>query len=168
MLQAPGEPKGQGSSLPKQLGATEIAPGVLPTPRLTRTEIAEGPHVTLRGTVDSACAGAVRVDLVPAEPGHPIAVWQLPDGEMDFEVLAPEGEDVVITAICDIDRDGRLSPDDWLAELLPIGPANADRDELMLHWMPNMDAGSLAMGKPDVLPEQPKTPQGPVSDPPPQ
>lgn len=167
VISDPGEPKEDPASpLPTaSSGPGDVPPGVLPIPTRTRADIAEGDHVVLRGTVDSACDGAVRVDLVPAEPGNPIAVLQLPDGATSWEVLAPKDADVVLTAICDIDRDGRLSPDDWLAELLPVGRAEADQEGLELHWMPNMDPGAMALGKPDVVPEQPRVP---IDQPPPE
>lgn len=137
-------------------GPGELPPGVLPQPTMTRAEIAAGDHFIVRGAFDSQCDGAVRVDLLTGSLGFPIAVLQLTDGESEFEVLAPTGNDeMMITAICDIDRDGRLSPNDWLSDLVPLGSATEDRSDLLLHWMPNMDPGSMALGAPEPRSEVP-------------
>lgn len=136
----------------------DVPPGVLPSPQMTHAEIAAVDHVRISGSMDSACEGAVRIDLVPTKPGSPIAVLQLRDGEMEFELLAPTGQDVNLTAICDIDRDGRLSPNDWLAQLLPLGEPTEDLVDIQLAWMPDMKPGHMALGVVTTNPE-------PVSDP---
>ena len=134
----------------------DVAVGQMPPAMLSRAEIVADEHIFIAGTVTEGCDGAIRIDVIEGEsetPGPPsaITVHQLPDGEYDFNIAAPAGRSLQVTAICDADRDGRISPTDDLTNLLRLDAGSEDHTDLELAWL-DQDAAALAAGAPQHPP----------------
>ncbi|MCP4806895.1 MAG: hypothetical protein GY913_21115 [Proteobacteria bacterium] len=117
--------------------APDLPLGQMPSAELSRAEIEAGEHITVSGTVGEGCEGAARIDVIDGETRVPktLTVLQLADDQVEFEVLVPTGTAVQVTAICDVERDGRISPTDGLSNLFDVDPADGDATGVDLVWL---------------------------------
>ena len=110
--------------------------------QLTQTAIQEAEFVTVSGRVDGDCSGNVRVDVIdtsnlggPTEGGElggPITTLEL-DAPGDFQVAIPKGRSVNLTALCDGDKDGKITAEsDKLSLGARLGVVDADTDGVEL------------------------------------
>lgn len=143
--------------------APDLPMGQMPTAAMSKAEILGGEHITITGEVQDGCDGATRVDVIQDTREEPIpvtlSVLQLSEGGGPFEVTAPAGQSVMVTAICDRDRDGRISPTDGLSNLFSVSPTGGDVDGVLLEWLDADRGADLAMGPaPLVLDREPVVP----------
>ena len=79
--------------------------------RLSQDEIRAGEHAMIRGTLEGACTGRLRIDIIDRTPGGsprgPLSVAEPPPAET-FEVAVPKGTAVALSALCDNDGDGMV------------------------------------------------------------
>jgi hypothetical protein len=78
-------------------------------------------HVPVSGFVKGDCAGQIRVDAIdtdqlggPKEGGEisgPITTLNL-DAPGEFTILVPKGSSIQLTALCDGNRDGKITESD--------------------------------------------------------
>ena len=112
------------------------------TAQLTQTAIQETEFVTVSGRVDGDCSGNVRVDVIdtsnlggPTEGGElggPITTLEL-DAPGDFQVAIPKGRSVNLTALCDGDKDGKITAEsDKLSLGARLGVVDSDTDGVEL------------------------------------
>ncbi|MDP6934793.1 MAG: hypothetical protein QGG40_17865, partial [Myxococcota bacterium] len=122
----------------------------------TQAEVKAGDHVTASGTVSGDCSGTVRVDVIeqgmgsftptgngegtpgtdgvkgPSGPAKPLTTFEL-SGTGDFSVAIPKGANVMVSALCDSNGDGRIDPSmDALSRPAELGTLNADKTGLNL------------------------------------
>lgn len=94
---------------------------VILQPTRNQETIRGGAHFALSGTVEGACEGALRIDVLSATPvsEEAGAVGPLSALEMEkpgpFEVVVPEGDTVELSALCDVDKDDRIGMGDMLS-----------------------------------------------------
>ena len=108
----------------------------------TQSAIREADFVTISGRVDGECSGNVRVDVIdtsnlggPTEGGElggPITTLDL-DAPGDFQVAIPKGRSVNLTALCDGDKDGKITAEsDKLSLGARLGVIDTDTDGVEL------------------------------------
>ena len=104
--------------------------------------IRETEFVTISGVVEGDCSGNVRVDVIdtsnlggPTEGGElggPITTLDL-DAPGDFQVVIPKGRSVNLTALCDGDKDGKITAEsDKLSLGARLGVVDSDTDGVSL------------------------------------
>lgn len=108
----------------------------------TQTEILEAEHVTISGVVQGDCSGNIRVDVIdtsnlggPTEGGElggPITTLEL-DVSGDFQIAIPKGRSVNLTALCDGDKDEKITAEsDKLSLGARLGVVDADTEGVTL------------------------------------
>lgn len=108
----------------------------------TQDAIREAEFVTISGVVEGDCSGNVRVDVIdtsnlggPTEGGElggPITTLDL-DAPGDFQVVIPKGRSVNLTALCDGDKDEKITAEsDKLSLGARLGVVDADTDGVKL------------------------------------
>ena len=85
--------------------------------------VAAADHVPVSGFVKGECGGLIRVDAIdtgqlggPKEGGEisgPITTMEL-DAPGAFTILVPKGSSIQLTALCDGNRDGKITLDEWM------------------------------------------------------
>ena len=101
--------------------AQEAGEMVILQPVRNQTSIRGGAHFTLSGSVEGDCDGRLRIDVLSATPAAPDAGQLGPLSALDleeagaFEVVAPEGDTVELSAICDLNGDDRIGSGDAIS-----------------------------------------------------
>ncbi len=142
--------------------------------RFSQQELAALEHVTISGVVSgAACTKTVRIDAIereidmPPQPEREASATEeegAEGGEMrgpltvielqapgPFEGLLPKGQQVVLSALCDQDGDGRVAPPhDLIALEIPIGLTEVDIEgvEIVLGAFPAPTGQGPAMAPP--------------------
>jgi hypothetical protein len=123
----------------------------------TQEELAQGEHVTISGEVTGTCSGTLRLDIIEVEasvgggggskPLGPLTTIEL-KGPGPFKGVAPRGKNIIVSALCDENGDGRVAaPDDNVAFGSPIGVTDKDRDGIELKLQPFPKGISPSGGK---------------------
>jgi hypothetical protein len=108
----------------------------------TQTAILETEHVTISGEVQGDCPGNIRVDVIdtsnlggPTEGGElggPITTLEL-DSSGNFQIAIPKGRSVNLTALCDGDKDEKITAEsDKLSLGARLGVVDADTEGVTL------------------------------------
>ena len=117
---AKGVPNAQGGGQPG--GQKEIKDGQLMDlssmqPQQSQSEIQAGEYVTVSGSVVGECSGQLRVDVIntqiqgPGEDGKepgPLASISLSEVGA-YSIAAPKGQSIKLSAICDVNRDEKVT-----------------------------------------------------------
>lgn len=107
-------------------------------PSSAQQELVLDPGVLrIDGQLSETCPGRVRVDvLTDTTATLPLTTLALWPGASRFQILAPAGDPLWITAVCDANLDGLLDTDnDRVTEILSLGrvPAGEVRS-VRLSW----------------------------------
>ena len=109
----------------------------------TQEEVAAGDHFTVSGTVSGDCEGSIRIDVIDGSlAGAPPS----PDGKVpgplttltmeatgEFSAAVPKGKPINLSALCDNDKDGKISNGtDSLSLGAQLGEISADQDGVSL------------------------------------
>jgi|GEM_PF-4991960 len=101
----------------------------LVAPQNRQSDIKAGAHYVVKGKVEGACSGSMRIDVLedlkePPKPGSappgPLAAVDLP-APGAFEVAVPKGKTVALSAVCDANNDGIIGGAEPVSE--PDGAA---------------------------------------------
>ena len=123
-----GGPSGNPSGTPGQGGAPG---GILMdmsamSPQNTQDNIKSGDAISISGTIKGECSGLVRIDAIdtsvlgaPKEgEGVPGPITSLAmEGVGGFEIFVPKGSSVQLTALCDNNRDNKITESDDMLSL---------------------------------------------------
>lgn len=123
-----GSPGGNQGGTPGQGGAPG---GILMdmnamSPQNTQDNIKSGDAISISGTIKGECSGLVRVDAIdtsvlgaPKEgEGVPGPITSLSmEGSGAFEIFVPKGSSIQLTALCDNNRDNKITESDDLLSL---------------------------------------------------
>lgn len=101
--------------------------------------ILEAGVLRIDGALSQPCPGRVRVDvLTQAQAEQPLTTLALWPGARRFQILAPAGQALWLTAVCDANSDGLLDTEhDQVTEILSLGQvAEGEVREVRLVWTP--------------------------------
>ena len=96
------------------------------SPQNTQDNIKSGDAISISGTIKGECSGLVRVDAIdtsvlgaPKEgEGVPGPITSLSmEGAGGFEIFVPKGSSIQLTALCDNNRDNKITESDDLLSL---------------------------------------------------
>jgi hypothetical protein len=110
--------------------------------QMKQDEIQTNEHITISGKIQGECAGEVRVDVIdtsnlggPTEGGElsgPITTMVL-EGTDEFAILVPTGRSVNLTALCDGDKNGKITAEeDKLSQGARLGVVDEDTSDVLL------------------------------------
>ena len=138
-----GGPEGDPSAMDLSPGGTLLLDISQVTPQKTQEELkaAGGSLLQLSGSLKGSCDdGSIRIDVIEVGVEHsdsgpmigPVTALFLAEPG-DYSLLAPSGKNYQISALCDIDNDGKIIQDtDKLAPGIAIGEVNEDRADINL------------------------------------
>ena len=159
------QPQGQGNG-PQMGGQNPGGPGGVlmdmeqMKEQKTQEQIKSLEHVTIAGNIEGSCDGVLRLDVIDTEDlGGPKDVGEMKgpitslvmDGSGAFSIVIPKGMSVNLSALCDTDRNQKITADvDKLSLGARLGVVDDDISDVSL---------TLEEIKPpsgDLPPEKPK------------
>jgi len=119
--------------------------------------------LTLSGSLKGACeGGSIRIDLIEVGVEHtdsgpmigPVTAL-FPEGPGDYSLVAPTGKNYQVSALCDIDNDGKIVQDtDKLAPGIALGEVTEDKGGIDLVFPGDGDT-PVEVGDPEGTQVQP-------------
>ena len=138
-----GGPEGDPTAMDLSPGGTLLLDISQVTPQQTQEELTAsgGSLVTLSGNLNGSCDnGAIRIDVIEVGVEHtdsgpmigPVTALS-PTGPGDYSLVAPAGKSYQVSALCDIDKDGKIVQDtDKLAPGIALGEVTEDKSGINL------------------------------------
>ena len=105
----------------------------------SQEDVLKGEHVMIRGTIAGSCEGKLRLDVLSltdspadAQTKGPLTGKDLEEAG-EFTIAVPKGSSVSLTALCDDNKDGKITEkDDKLSSGARIGSISEDKDNVEL------------------------------------
>ena len=148
-------PKGAGPQ--KEIQNGELMDLSSMQPQQSQEELKAAEHITVSGTVSGDCAGVLRIDVIntqiqgPGEDGKepgPLASISM-NQSGPFSIAAPKGQSIKLTAICDVNRDEKLTEGiDLLSMESRLGVLEADQAGVELALADIKPGGGPGAGAP--------------------
>lgn len=138
-----GGPEGDPSAMDLSPGGTTLLDISQVIPQKTQEEwTASGEElITLSGELRGSCdGGTIRIDVIEVGVEHtdsgpmvgPVTAL-FPEAAGDYALVTPAGKSYQVSALCDIDNDGKIVQDkDKLAPGVALGEVTEDRDLIIL------------------------------------
>ncbi len=138
-----GGPEGDPTAMDLSPGGTTLLDISQVVPQKTQEELkASGETlVTLSGELKGSCdGGTIRIDVIEVGVEHtdsgpmvgPVTAL-FPEGAGEYSLVTPAGKNYQVSALCDIDKDGKIVQDkDKLAPGIALGEVTEDRARVHL------------------------------------
>ena len=162
-----GGPEGDPDSLDLSPGGTMLLDMAQVQPQKSQEALAGSDTVTISGTLVGTCdGGQLRIDVIEIGGEHsdqgpmigPLTAL-LPTETGDYSLVAPRGKNIQVSALCDIDKDGKIvQGTDKLAPGIALGEVDEDKAGVALVFPGESDT-PVEMGDPtgNVRPPGDKT-----------
>ncbi len=138
-----GGPEGDPSAMDLSPGGTLLLDISQVTPQKTQEELKSSGQnlIQLSGSLSGSCdGGSIRIDVIEVGVEHsdsgpmigPVTAL-FPSGPGDYSLVTPSGKSYQVSALCDIDKDGKIVQDtDKLAPGIALGEVTEDRSDINL------------------------------------
>ena len=163
-----GGPEGDPDSLDLSPGGTMLLDMAQVLPQQSQEELANSETVRISGNLIGTCdGGQLRIDVIEIGGEHsdqgpmigPLTAL-MPTETGDYSLVAPKGKNIQVSALCDIDKDGKIvQGTDKLAPGVALSEVNEDKDGVDLVFPGESDT-PVEIGNPtdgDVKPPGDKT-----------